>query len=90
MVQISFSFHEFLSIMTGGQFVNLTEDKLQVIDQVDILYKDREGKMPVSKPLFIRLLLTYLGSNIEKFNKLPLMIKQELLKYWNNELKQKE
>ena len=76
--------------MTGGQFVNLTEDKLQVIDQVDILYKDREGKMPVSKPLFIRLLLTYLGSNIEKFNKLPLMIKQELLKYWNNELKQKE
>lgn len=84
------TFHEFLSIMTGGQFVNLTEDKLQVIDQVDILYKDREGKMPVSKPLFIRLLLTYLGSNIEKFNKLPLMIKQELLKYWNNKLKQKE
>ena len=27
---------------------------------------------------------------VEKFNKLPLMIKQELLKYWNNELKQKE
>lgn len=75
--------------MTDNQFINLTEDKLQVIDQVDILYKGCEGKMPVSMPFFIKLLLKYLGDNIEIFNKLPLLIKQELLKLWNYELEQK-
>lgn len=82
-------FHEFLSVMTDGQFVNLTEDKLQVIDQVDILYKGYEGEMPVSKPFFIKLLLKYLGDNIEIFNKFPLLIKQEFLKLWNYKLEQK-
>lgn len=81
--------HKFLSVMTDNQFINLTEDKLQVIDQVDILYKGCEGKMPVSMPFFIKLLLKYLGDNIEIFNKLPLLIKQELLKLWNYELEQK-
>ena len=82
-------FHKFLSIMTDGQFVNLTEDKLKVIDQVDLLYKGHEGEMAVSKPFFIKLLLNYLGDNVEIFNKLPLLIKQELLKLWNCELEQK-
>lgn len=29
-------FNQFLQVMTDGNFINLTEDKLQLIDQVDI------------------------------------------------------
>jgi hypothetical protein len=37
------TFHHFLLSMTDGKFINLSEDKLQLIDQVYILYKGYEG-----------------------------------------------
>ena len=80
------SFNKFLNLMTEGKFINLTEDKLQLIDQVDIFYNGKEGKMPVSKPVFIRLAMNYLGDKLIEFNKLPLSVKQNLMQQWNREL----
>ena len=72
--------------MTDGNFINLTEDKLQLIDQVDIFYAGREGKLPVSKPIFIKLALNYIGDKLVDFNKLPPFTKQALILKWSNEL----
>ena len=83
------TFHRFLLSMTDGKFINLSEDKLQLIDQVDILYKGHEGKMPVSKPVFIKLALNFLEGNLSEFNKQVPMIKQDLLKQWNKEIEVK-
>lgn len=82
-------FHYFLSCMTDGQFINLSEDKLRLIDEVDILYKGHEGKMPVSKPIFIKLALNFLGNKLVEFNTLPSTIKQILLAQWNKEVEAK-
>lgn len=78
--------NRFLMAMTDGEFINLSEDKLQLIDEVDILYKGHEGKMPVSKPIFIKLALNYLGNKLVEFNTLSSTIKQVLLKQWNKEV----
>ena len=80
------TFNHFLQSMTDGNFINLTESKLQLIDQVDIFYRGKEGKLPVSKPIFIKLALNYLGDNLSDFNKLPFIVKQSLIQTWNNEL----
>ena len=79
--------HHFLSAMTDGKFINLSEDKLQLIDQVDILYKGHEGRMPIEKPVFIKQALKFLGHNLFAFNRLTPTIKQNLLKQWNEEVK---
>ena len=80
------TFNQFLQSMTDGNFINLTECKLQLIDQVDIFYTGKEGKLPVSKPIFIKLALNYLGDKLPNFNKLPPTVKQSLIHTWNNEL----
>ena len=82
-------FHNFLFCMTDGKFINLSEDKLRLIDEIDILYKECEGKMSVSKPIFIKLALTFLGSKLFDFNALPSIIKQILLKQWSKEVEAK-
>lgn len=79
-------FNRFLQAMTDGNFINLTEEKLQLIDQIDIFYIGKEGKLPVSKPIFIRLVLNYLGDKLPDFNKLSSTVKQSLIQTWNNEL----
>lgn len=78
--------NRFLMAMTDGEFINLSEDKLQLIDEVDILYKGHEGKMPVSKPVFIKLALNFLSNKLVEFNTLSSTIKQVLLKQWNKEV----
>jgi len=80
------TFNKFLYAMTDGKFINLTENKLQLIDQIDILYKGNEGKMPVSKPIFIKLALNYLGDRLIEFNNLPLLVKQNIIREWVSEL----
>ena len=80
------TFNHFLQSMTDGNFINLTESKLQLIDQVAIFYRGKEGKLPVSKPIFIKLALNYLGDKLSDFNKLPFIVKQSLIQTWNNEL----
>ena len=42
--------------------------------------------MPVSKPIFIKLALNYLGNKLVEFNTLSSTIKQVLLKQWNKEV----
>jgi len=79
-------FHRFLLAMTDDKFINLSDDKLQLIDQIDILYKGHEGKMSVSKPIFIKLALNFLGNNLSEFNKQIPLIKQSILQQWNKEL----
>ena len=64
-------FNHFLQVMTDGNFINLTEDKLKLIDQIDIFYSGKESQLPVSKPFFIKLALNYLGDKLVEFNKLP-------------------
>ena len=49
-------------------------------------YRGKEGKLPVSKPIFIKLALNYLGDKLSDFNKLPFIVKQSLIQTWNNEL----
>lgn len=80
------NFHYFLSCMTDDKFINLSEDKLLLIDEVDIFYKGHEGKMPVNKPTFIKLILKYLGNRLVEFNSLTSMVKQVLFELWNKEL----
>ena len=79
-------FNQFLYAMTDGNFINLTEDKLQLIDQVDLFYTGKEGRLPVSKPVFIKLALNYIGDRLADFNKLPTSQKQVIIQKWNNEL----
>lgn len=79
-------FNRFLQSMTDGNFINLTEDKLKLIDQIDIFYTGKEGILPVSKPIFIKLSLNYLSNKLSDFNKLPPAIKQSLIQTWNNKL----
>lgn len=40
-----------------------SEDKLKLADQIDILYENNGCKMPISKPLFLKQVLNYLGEN---------------------------
>lgn len=82
-------FNYFLSCMTDGKFINLSEDKLRLIDEIDILYKGCEGKMPISKPIFIKLALNFLGNRLAEFNALSSIIKQILLEQWNKEVEAK-
>lgn len=78
--------NRFLYTMTDGNFINFTEDKLQLIDQIDIFYTGNESKLLISKPIFIKLALNYLGDKLADFNKLPTSIKQTLIQKWNGEL----
>ena len=82
-------FHYFLSCMTDGKFINLSEDKLQLIDEIDILYNGNEEGMPVNKAIFIKLALNYLDNKLSEFNSFPSIVKQALLQLWNNELETK-
>jgi hypothetical protein len=79
-------FNRFLQAMTDGDFINLNEDVLQLIDQIDIFYTGKEGKLPVSKPVFIRLALNFLGDKLLDFNKLSSESKQCIIHLWNNKL----
>ena len=79
-------FNVFLQALTDGNFINLNEDTLQLIDQIDIFYTGKEGKLPVSKPTFIKLALRFLGNKLVEFNKLSTDAKQVLIHLWNNEL----
>lgn len=82
-------FHDFLSCMTDGKFINLSEDKLQLINEVDVLYQGHVGKMSVNKPTFIKLALSLLDVRLVEFNSLSSTIKQNLLKKWNKEIELK-
>lgn len=79
--------NRFLLYMTDGKFINLSEDKLQLIDQVDILFQGKEGETsPISKPDFIKQALNFLGNNLSSFNKQSSTIKQGFMKQWITEL----
>ena len=73
------TFHRFLLAMTDGRFINLSEDKLQFVDQINIMYEEYKGKISVSKPVFIKIALSLLGNNLSEFNKLNPIIKQSFL-----------
>lgn len=79
-------FNSFLQALTDGNFINLTEDKLKLIDQIDIFYTGKEGKLPVSKPIFIKIALNCIGDKLQYFNELPSTMKQCLIQALNNEL----
>ena len=79
-------FNVFLQALTDGNFINLNEDTLQLIDQIDIFYMGKEGKLPVSKPVFIRLALKLLGNKLPEFNALSSDAKQCMIHLLNNEL----
>lgn len=81
--------HHFLSDLADGKFINLTEDKLLLIDQVDILYNGHKDKMSISRAVFIKQALIFFGENLPEFNKLDQMIKQSILKQWNKEIESK-
>lgn len=78
------TFNKFLSLMSDDKFINLSEDKLQLIDQVDILYKGNEGKMPLPKPVFIKHILTLFGIKLSEYNNLTADAKQGVLVFLNN------
>lgn len=78
-------FNHFLYEMTNGNFFNFTEEKLQLIDQVNI-FTGKGGKLSVSTPVFIKLVLSYLNDKLADFNKHPTFIKQALIQKWNSEL----
>ena len=46
----------------------------------------KEDKLPVSKPVFIRLALKLLGNKLPEFNKLSSDAKQHMIHLLNNEL----
>lgn len=73
------TFHRFLLAMTDGRFINLSEDKLQFIDQIDILYEEHKGKISISKPVFIKIALSLFENNLSEFNKQNPLIKQSFL-----------
>lgn len=79
-------FNVFLQALTDGNFINLNEDTLQLIDQIDIFYMGKEGELPVSKPVFIRLALKLLGNKLPEFNALSSDAKQCMIHLLNNEL----
>ena len=81
-------FSNYLAQMSDGNIVNLSEDKLQLIDEVDIFYKGKEGRMQISKPTFIKLALRYLGDKLQDFNTLLSSEKQNVFQCWNNELEE--
>lgn len=78
--------HRFLLAMTDGRFINLSEDKLQFIDQIDILYEEHKGKISVSKPVFIKIALSHWENNLSEFNKLDPIIKQSFLQQLYKEI----
>lgn len=80
------TFHMFLLAMTDNKFINLSDDKLQLIDEIDILYRGHEGKMSASKPIFIKFILKILNNSISEFNKLTPLIKQNVLRQFNKML----
>lgn len=82
-------FSYFIAELAEGQLINLSEDKLKLIDEVDILYTGSAGKMPVSKPIFIKLVLNHLDNRLTEFNQSPPSIKQDLLNQWIKELQLK-
>lgn len=79
-------FHQILQVIANGNFINLTEDKLRLMDQVDVFYTGKGGKLPVSKPVFIKLALDHIGDGLTDFNELPSSVKQNLINKWNSEL----
>ena len=79
-------FHLFLKDLADNKLFIFSEDKVKLADQVDILYENNGCKMPISKPLFLKQALNYLGDKLSDFNKLDQGIKQLLLEKWNKEL----
>ncbi|QRX64155.1 hypothetical protein JS578_02530 [Dysgonomonadaceae bacterium zrk40] len=76
----------FLKDLADNKLFNFSEDKLKLAEQVDILYENNGCKMPISKPLFLKQALNYLGDELSDFNNLDQGIKQLLLEKWNNDL----
>lgn len=72
-------FNHFLQVMTDGKFINLTEEKLKLIDFIDIFYTEKKGSLAIIKPLFIKFVLNYIGDKLVEFNKLPYVVKQNLI-----------
>lgn len=83
------TFHRFLQEMSDDKFIHFTEDKLQLIDQFDIFYNEKNYNVPISKPLFIKLALDFLKDKLVEFNKLPKDIKQAIIRLWLIELERK-
>ncbi len=61
------AFSEFTRIMGEGHVVNFSEDKLKIIDIVDIIYSPIKNGTNMSKPLFVKHLLDSIP-DYEKFN----------------------
>jgi hypothetical protein len=82
-------FHLFLKDLADNKLFFFSEDKVKLADQVDILYENNGCKMAISKPLFLKQVLNYLGDKLSDFIKLDQGIMQLLLEKWNKELENK-
>lgn len=78
--------HDFLNGLADNKFINLSEDKLQIIDQIDILYSKTELNMVIKKPLFIKFALKFFEGNISNFNELPQTSKELILNTLEKEI----
>lgn len=61
------SFSEFIRIMGDGHIINMTEEKLKIIDIVDNFYSQINPKPILSKPYFIKILLSSIP-DLSSFN----------------------
>ena len=73
------SFSEFVRIMGEGHVVNLSEDKLKIIDIVDKFYSPINNGTNMTKPLFIKYLLDSV-SDYKVFNAKPIQEKEDYVK----------
>ncbi len=80
------SFCYFLELMGDGLFINLSEEVLQLIDQIDIIYESNKSTMPIKKPVFIKMSLYRLGDRLSFFNSLSQSKRQKLLLNWRQQL----
>ena len=73
------SFSEFVRIMGEGHIVNLSEDKLKIIDIVDKFYSPINNGTNMTKPLFIKYLLDSVP-DYKVFNAKPIQEKEDYVK----------
>lgn len=72
-------FNQFLQLMSNGKFINLSEDKLQLIDEINLLYEKYDYDLSISKPIFINWMLHLIGKQLQLFNNYPSSKKQSIL-----------
>lgn len=73
------AFSEFIRIMGEGHIVNLSEDKLKIIDIVEKLYLPINNGANMTKPLFIKYLLESIP-DYKVFNAKPVQEKEDYVK----------